>query len=262
MGIIIVVVNNKGGAGKTSVSTNLSVALANKGKRVLLADLDSQSNATSLILSNQQFTNSFYEVYANDLPVEEAIMETPYHNLFILPNVDDTATLEPTLYQSPVSSFSLLKDKLRQHAIENYDYTIVDCPPNLGLWVTQALVAADAVLVPVLAGSTHSLKGLSRALEAIQAIKEELNPGLRFLRLIINQIDRRNSIHRAMLEKTHKDYSGAIMDTVIPSNTAIQQAEMGGMSVLKYKPSSSGAVAYRGLCTEFIEITHKVYGDE
>ncbi len=182
MAAIIAVVNNKGGVGKTTVACNLAHALAALGQRVLVVDLDSQCNATALMLPQKQsLERSLYEMLAQDNlsdSPETFLKATPSEGVFCLPNIPETASLEPQLLAAAPESYLRLRRHLRQYALEHFDITLMDNPPNLGAFVMVALTAADFALVPIKAGSAFSVAGLVKALRLIQEVNAQSNQDL------------------------------------------------------------------------------------
>ena len=203
MGLITAIINNKGGVGKTTVTCNLAHALGLEGCRVLVVDLDSQCNTTHLLFPDAAGPHtSLYELLAKDTGVtslQDYIYPTRYDNVFCLPNVPETAGLEPQLIVGAPGSFLRLRQLLRDYAVENFDFTLIDSPPNIGAFVLCALHAADFVLVPVKAGSAFSVAGLLQAVRLINDVRQQGNNELRFLRLLVNQVDRRTSISKEIV---------------------------------------------------------------
>jgi len=258
MSVIISVVNNKGGVGKTTVTCNLSHALAKKGKKVLVVDIDSQCNATSLLVPDT--TSLRYSIYdilepGNDTTPDKCVYGTEYANLYCVPNIPDTASLEPQLiYESPKSLF-FLRERFRDYALENFDITIIDNPPNMGTFVICSLYSSDFVIVTNQAGSSFSLEGLLKAIVLINEVREQGNPNLRFLRLLINQVDKRTTISRATITQIKQNFKpDQFFITTIPINTAFQQAESLKQTIFKFSPHAAGARAYRLLAQELLEI--------
>ncbi len=259
MGTIIAVINNKGGVGKTTVTCNLAHALGLEGRRVLVVDLDSQCNTTQLLFpQDTQPRNSLYELLVKDnnvLPLTDYIYSTRYDNVFCLPNVPETAALEPQLIVGAPESFFRLKQLLRDHAVGYFDFTLIDNPPNIGAFVLCALQAADFVVVPVKAGSAFSVAGLLQAVRLINDVRQQGNSDLRFLRLLVNQVDRRTSISKAITRQLADAFRpDQIFETTIPMNTLFEQAEAAGQTLLEFSPSTAGSRAYRDLAREIMAI--------
>ena len=252
MGIVIAVANNKGGVGKSTTTLNLGHALALKGKKVLVIDLDSQCNLTELLGERNAITTNLYDfLEGNALPFD-CIYPTSYERLDLLPNDEETSSLEINLIQE--EKFSLLRDGMREYVTTNYDYTLLDCPPNLLYFVMAAMLASDFVIVPVLCSSDMSLKGLGTMLALIRDF-QDANPGLRFLRLLVNGVDKRTIISRVLIKNLKKIHSDqAIFDTVIPHSTVFSQAEYARRSIIRHSPASVGARAHKALAEEIIGI--------
>lgn len=258
MGFILAISNNKGGVGKSTTTANLAHALANRKKRVLIVDADSQCNLTSTFVSASRPGNSLLELLdGGGMPPESCITASPdYERLYVLPNKPDSAALEPALARREDYGWHMLKDRLRDYAINNFDFTLIDCPPNLGLFSIQAMIASDFILVPVEAGSRYAMDGLDRTIETISGIAaaDPDNPTGRFLRLLINKSDRRTAVSKVTIEQIQQNYADQVFATIVPKNTDIQQSEMIGKTVLRHAPKSPGAQAFRELATELISI--------
>lgn len=253
MGKIIAVMNNKGGVGKTAVSVNLSHALALFGKRVLVIDMDSQCNCTDFFVPQSAQENSILDLWMGEDDVSSMVYPTTYPNLHCLPNTEDCARYE--LEVSKEKRFYRLQEIIRPYAIEHFDYTLIDCPPNLGIYVLAALLASDFILVPILAGSQKSFKGIGTALEFMNSVSEEFGHPLKFLRLLVNKVDRRTSISRAIIDLVKKTYGeDLVFKTVIPASTAFEQAEADNTTVLRGYSSTVGAKQYKKLAEELIFI--------
>lgn len=258
-GKIIALINNKGGVGKTTMAVNLAHAIANKKRNVLVVDTDSQCNATSLLIRPDLITDSLYEVFQGSLKsIGQAVYPTSYSNLSCLPNIEETAALEFELSKDLPANYYILQNRLRDYLTENFDYTFIDCPPNLGFFVLNSLFAVDFVIVPILCGSSFSLEGLGRAIHFIDEVQETGNPNLRFLRLLVNAVDKRTAMSKIIIDQLEKNFGPDKMyETKVGISTQFQQAEYLRKTILRYAPRSHGATAYRALAKE----TASILGD-
>ncbi len=259
MGFIISIANNKGGCGKTTTTCNLADALGKKKKKVLVVDMDSQCNATSkLIPKNTPIRNSLYDLLDPDqkeTDIKSFFCPTEHQRVYLIPNISSTGNLEPDLIMNAPNSFFKLRDSLREFAVKNYDFTLIDNPPNMGTFVLCSLYASDFVVVPVKAGSTDSVEGLLKATQLINDVKDKGNSDLRFLRILINSIDRRTAISKAIVEQIHQTFTqDQVFKTEIPINTAFEKAEAINKTVFQTDGTSSGARAFRALAKELISI--------
>jgi chromosome partitioning protein len=249
--MIIIIINNKGGVGKTTITTNIAHGLANRGKKILVIDQDPQANTTS-ILSPPAGANTLYSLYSENRPVSDYVYPTPYDNLDIIPNENATATLELELYGDVKSSYHLLRDRVRAYAETNYDITLIDSPPNLGIFVMMGLICADSAIIPIEAGSRYSIDGFVAAYEAIQAASQKINHDLKFLRACINKVDMRASVSKASVEYLRRHFGDKLFTTTIPTNTDIQKAEMDRQTVIRHSPHSTGSKRFRYLTEELL----------
>ena len=255
-GQIIAVVNNKGGVGKTTVTVNLSHALTRQAQRVLVVDMDPQCNSTSILLQSDRETPTLYDVYTErDINLPLCIHATNYEQLDCLPNTQYTSALEPSLLRALPESFGIIRQRLRSYIQEHYDYALLDCPPNLGFFVVSALQASDFVLVPIKSGSAFSVQGLMKAIDLIREIQETGNPDLKFLRLLINQVDRRTSTSKVTIAQIKKHFpQDHVFQTMVPTNAAFERAEAELKTIIRYDPTTLGAKAYRALSRELLDI--------
>jgi chromosome partitioning protein len=265
-GIICCVCNHKGGVGKTSLTVNLGSALAIQKNRVLIVDNDPQANATGILLKDTTYIrNSLYELLdvnsTDKPPVQDCIYPSLHNNLYTLPNVEETAMYEVSLAEHHPESLSYLRNQIRDYAVEHFDFTFIDCPPTMGLFVVNALYASDMVLVPIDAGSSYSLDGLRKILAMVEGIQSVGNPDLRFLRLLINRVDKRTSISRLIISDVNDRFgSDNVFKTTIPIGTQFQKAEYRKETIFSHDPGTRGATAYRNLGREFLSILKSMKG--
>lgn len=250
--MIVSIINNKGGVGKTTITCNLAHAAANKGKRVLVVDHDPQSNTSSIFVPQTGAPKTLHDLYAGNTPIQQCIYPTLYDGVHILPNEPATAALELELYQDVRMSYHLLRDSIRDYADRNYDLVLIDCPPTLGLWVVMSLVASDCAIIPIEAGSRYSIDGFVAAFDAINSISQRVNHGLKFLKAVVNKVDLRSGISRLSVEHIRNQFADKVFETTIPINADIQKAEMEGDTVIRHAPQSNGAKRFRALADEII----------
>lgn len=259
-GIIISVVNNKGGVGKTTLSCNLGAALSRLQQTVLVVDLDSQCNTTGILLDGDMAVrNSLYELLdPNDdegVSVDQCVYLSGSKGLYCLPNVEETSGLEMDLIGYFPQSLKFLRHKIRDYAKERFDFTIIDNPPNMGTFVANSLYASDLVVVPIDAGSSYSIDGLRKALELIASVQKSGNPDLKFLRLLLNRVDLRKGISRMILHDIKQRFSeDDVFETTIPVNNMFQEAEYVKKTIFDYYPTSRGAQSYRKLAKEMLAL--------
>ena len=256
-GKIISIINHKGGVGKTTTAVSLGEALAREGLRVLVVDLDSQCNTTDLLLGGRTFRFTAFDVLnpaQGGLRPEACVQRTEIPGLDCLPNRHDSIYLEPELIAMGPAGFQLFRERLQTFLRNAYDLTLIDNPPNLGTFVASALLASDYAIVPCDAGSLASLRGFSKAVDFVEEIRENGNPGLRFLRGLVTRVDRRTSVWKTIIdEKTRELGQDWVFRTVIPMNTDFQRAEYSGRTIFQVRPGAPGARAYRELARELLE---------
>ena len=259
MGLIISMVNNKGGCGKTTVTCNMADALGREGKKVLVIDMDPQCNTTSILLpdgvSIQKSLFSILDPSASRSDIADLIYPTGCENVSLIPNIPETAGLESAIAsQSPVSLFRL-REGYRYLITRDFDLTLIDNPPNIGAFVKTSLNTADYVIVPIRAGSTFSIEGIIKATKLIKEIQGKGNPELRFLRLLINGLDKRTGICRAVKDHINMAFDrNQVFYTEIPINTGFEMAESRRETIFQFDSYAKGARAFRSLARELIHI--------
>ena len=256
MTTIIACSNNKGGSGKTCCSVTLAHALGNRGKKVLVCDLDTQCNSTSLLLrQGDNPRNSLYELLSGEADAQSCIYASKYENVDVLPNVEEVAALEFSLIKDAERNLTLFRDKISSYIENKYDFVMLDCPPNLGFWTMGALITANLVISPTVSGSGFSLDGLLRTIKLIKDIQQQTNPSLRFFRLLINNVDKRTTMGKVTLAQlVDKLGQDMIFATTIPASSQFQQAEHLRETVLRSNSKSPAAKAYRALAQEILEL--------
>jgi chromosome partitioning protein len=249
----ISIVNQKGGVGKTTTAINLSAALALKGKKILLIDLDPQSNATVGIGINRGFLEfNAYDCLIGKTPVKEAIVSTGLNGLDILPSTIDLAGLELALAQLKERDFILFNALNLQREI--YDYIIIDCPPSLGLVTVNSLSASDSILIPVQC-EFYALDGLTQLLNTVRIVQTRLRPKARDLKIegvLLTMLDNRNNFGFEIVNEVKKYFKEKVFKTIIPRNVQLQIAPSHGKSILQFSPNSRGAMMYRELAEEVL----------
>lgn len=247
---IYAVVNQKGGVGKTTTSTNLAAYLASFGQKVLLVDLDSQANATSSLGADKlSVEGGTYSALVDDnFVLAEQTLENESLKLDLLPASPDMAGAEIELVDLPEREHRLAQN-LRQ--ADEYDYVLIDCPPSLGLLTLNGLVAAQQVILP-LQGEYLALEGLSQLLGTIERVRAGLNPSLQVRGILLTMFDPRATLSQDVQNEVAQHFGALVFKTIIPRNIRLAEAPSHGVPISQYAPSSKGAIAYRELARELL----------
>lgn len=253
---VISLVNQKGGVGKTTTSINLSAALGKLGKRVLLIDLDPQSNATTgLGLNANDFKHDIYELMTGRCEVKKTIKKTKFQNLSIIPSTINLAGVDVEfvkrmLEDKEFSQNFQLKMKLDEIK-DNYDYIVIDCQPSLGLGTMNALVASDSVIIPVQC-EFFALEGITQLLNSIIMVQGSMNADLRIEGVLLTMLDGRTNIGLEVIEEIRKYFKDKVFNTIIPRLVRLVEAPSHGKPINEYDPLSRATEAYANLAKEVI----------
>ena len=257
MGKVIALVNQKGGVGKTTTSINLSASLGVLGKKVLLVDLDSQGNSTTGVgISKSSHEKSIYDLLVDRATLDDVIVKTQFKNLHMIPASINLAGADIELMEKSRLDPNFNKSsQLKKHldiAKETYDYIIVDCPPSLGILTTNALAAANSVIIPVQC-EFFALEGITQLLHSILLTQKDLNPTLDIEGVLLTMLDSRTILGLEVVEEIKAYFKEKVYDTIIPRLIKLSEAPSHGKPILAYDPKNRGTVAYLNLAKEVIE---------
>lgn len=245
---IVSLVNQKGGVGKTTTAVSLAAALAQRDQRVLLVDMDPQSNATSAIGVDPRTVAGVYDTLLDQVPATECIVSVGDERISLLPASAALSGAEVELV--PV----LARERRLLEALapvrDQYDWILIDCPPSLGLLTINALTAADCVIIPVQC-EYMALEGLSRLTQTLELVRKNLNPGLFILGVVLTMWDARTRLGQDVIDEVRSHFSQTFA-TVIPRAVRLSEAPSHGQSIFRYEPGGRSAIAYDALAGELL----------
>jgi chromosome partitioning protein len=243
---VLVISNQKGGVGKTTTAISLGAALVEQGEKVLIVDLDPQANATSGLGVSKAPPNPIYSLILKEQPLDDAIVPTAVPGLDIVPSGPDMAGAEVELVPLMAREFRL-RNALR--SAQRYDTVLIDCPPSLGLLTVNALVAGDAVVIPVQC-EYYALEGLAQLLSTIEAVRARLNEQLEVLAIVLTMEDRRNRLSLQVIDEVRRHFPELVADARIPRAVRLAEAPSHGLPISVYDRKSAAAQAYDDLARE------------
>ena len=247
---VIAIINQKGGVGKSTTAINLSAALGEMGKQVLLIDLDPQGNSSSgLGVEKNRVSRCIYDALLNDIPLTDIIIPDVSKGLDVVPATINLAGAEVELV-SEMARENRLKDAIGPMR-GRYDYVFIDCPPSLGLLTINALVAADKLLIPIQC-EFYALEGVTKLLDSMKRVKSRLNPTLEIYGILLTMYDGRTTLSKQVVKEVRNFFGKQVFETVIPRTVKLSEAPSYGMPITQYDPLGKGAQSYINLSKEVI----------
>src|SRR5947209_11108041 len=250
---IVAIANQKGGVGKTTTAVNLGVALAEKKLRVLLIDLDPQANATSALGMQEVEGESIYGPLLGGASLANKILPTRLENLFIIPADLDLAGVEIEIARMPDHLTRLARTLSTFRSDETFDLVLLDCPPSLGILMTNALAAADEILTPIQC-EYFALEGLVKIVRVVEQVRDSgANEQVEIVGIVMTMFDGRTKLSAQVVAEVRAHFGERVYATVIPRTVRLSEAPSFGKSVLEYDPKGTAARAYRALAEEFLK---------
>lgn len=252
MGKVIAIAIQKGGVGKTTTAINLSACVAEKGKKVLVIDIDPQGNTTTGFgIEKNELQNTIYELMLGEVSVKECIIPNVIENLplSLIPSNINLAAAEIELIDQDRKEY-VLKNEL-DWIKDQYDYIFIDCPPSLSMLTINAMTAADSILVPIQC-EYYAMEGLGQLIHTANLIKKKINPGLSMEGFVFTMYDSRTNLSEEVVQMVKEAVDEHIFETVIPRNVRLAEAPSYGQPINIYDSKSAGADAYRNLAAELI----------
>lgn len=252
---VISIFNQKGGVGKSTTTINLGAALGQKGKNVLIVDIDPQGNTTSgLGVEKRELKASVYDILINESNINNIIIETSAKNVSLVPSNVELAGAEVELIG--MENRELKLKRALNNVSNKFDIILIDCPPSLGILSINALSASNSVLIPIQC-EYYALEGVSQLVETIKLVKRSLNPDLEIEGVILSMFDGRTNLSIQVVDEVKKFFQGKVYTTIIPRNVRLAEAPSHGIPVIDYDPKSKGAEAYMDLAEEFLELSEE-----
>ena len=250
MGKTIAITNQKGGVGKTTTAINLSAAMAELGKKILVIDTDPQGNMTSGFgVNKNEVENTVYELMLGSCSTEEAIIKNVKENIDMIASNVNLAAVEIELIDDDNRNFVLRNEV--EWVKDKYDYIVIDCPPSLSMLTVNAMTTADTVLVPIQC-EYYALEGLSQLIHTVNLVKSGLNPELDLEGVVFTMYDSRTNLSAQVVDNVKSNIQARVYETVIPRNIRLAEAPSYGKPITEYDPRSAGAEAYISLAKEVI----------
>jgi len=252
MAIVIAITNQKGGVGKTTTAVNLSAALANLGKKVLIIDFDPQGHSTEHLGVKNLFDpiqQTILEVITNKKTLLSVVVPTYLPNLWIAPS---NLRLGQFNQHNPIGKQFVLKNAISQEDSQKFDFILIDCQPSLSLLTLNALTTSNKVILPVQA-EYLALDGLTQLILTLKEVKQKLHPTLSILGILITMFDRRNKLSSEVKTELEKNFGSDVFRSHIPRSVRLAEAPSFGKTIFDYDPRSEGALAYYNLAREVLE---------